>query len=501
MHFLDFCTSKKCVRRNNVKKISFFKNYSIFLQKCLVFRILLLPLHRFSEILNKIRYKMNKKSIISAILLLSSASVFAGGILENTNQSVKFLRNPSQDGAIGIDGVYSNPAGVAFLNDGFHLEFNWMMVHQDRDTWSGYSSLFNYNINNADLPALNDKNQRKFEGDVDVPIQPSLFLAYNKNRWSFQFGFGFVGGGGGCEFKNGLGSFEALVGSMGMNQLGATFAGYGMKSYMKGTSYDLGLTFAAARKITDKLSVSAGLRGIILMNNYEGYLRDIQFATVAGTVMDIPTEYVLDCKQRCFGIAPIIGVDYKANDHWNFAAKYEFRTKLTAKTTSSNNDAFETLAGSQPSFKAYTDGAESAQDLPGYLTAGVQYLPIKSVRILGGYHHFFDVDTRQYSKDQVHDTNEMTFGAEWDITKHIEVSGGMQKTWYDLDDSFQSDANFILNSYSLGCGVGVNVSEKIKLNLAYFQTNYTNKTVETAQSLVKYRRTNRLVAVGVDINF
>ena len=58
-----------------------------------------------------------------ALAILVFRTSFAGGILTNTNQSVYFLRNPARDAAIGLDGVYSNPAGVEFIKDGFHLGF------------------------------------------------------------------------------------------------------------------------------------------------------------------------------------------------------------------------------------------------------------------------------------------------------------------------------------------------------------------------------------------
>ena len=68
---------------------------------------------------------MSKLKFISIVFMMTVASnVWAGGILTNTNQSVNFLRNPARDGAIGLDGVYSNPAGVIFLGEGFHLGFN-----------------------------------------------------------------------------------------------------------------------------------------------------------------------------------------------------------------------------------------------------------------------------------------------------------------------------------------------------------------------------------------
>ena len=73
-----------------------------------------------------------KKIIAATAALVMSASSFAGGILTNTNQSVDFLRNPARDAAIGLDGVYSNPAGVVFMPEGLHLGINWQYAHQTR---------------------------------------------------------------------------------------------------------------------------------------------------------------------------------------------------------------------------------------------------------------------------------------------------------------------------------------------------------------------------------
>ena len=54
----------------------------------------------------------NLKAIIAGVMLAATTSATAGGILTNTNQSIDFLRNPARDAAIGLDGVYSNPAGI-----------------------------------------------------------------------------------------------------------------------------------------------------------------------------------------------------------------------------------------------------------------------------------------------------------------------------------------------------------------------------------------------------
>ena len=79
---------------------------------------------RFFKVL--LKQDMKTKAILAGIMLAATATTAqAGGILTNTNQSIDFLRNPARDAAIGLDGVYSNPAGVAFLPEGFHLGFNW----------------------------------------------------------------------------------------------------------------------------------------------------------------------------------------------------------------------------------------------------------------------------------------------------------------------------------------------------------------------------------------
>lgn len=79
---------------------------------------------------------MKKKTLVASFGLMVSSLTFAGGLLTNTNQNVTFLRNPARDGAIGIDGVYSNPAGVAFLPDGLHLSLNFQSAYQTREVTS-----------------------------------------------------------------------------------------------------------------------------------------------------------------------------------------------------------------------------------------------------------------------------------------------------------------------------------------------------------------------------
>ncbi len=70
---------------------------------------------------------MRKFSLISIAMLIVSIPTFAGDYLTNTNQNAAFLRMIARGASIDVDGVYSNPAGLAFLpKDGLCTKFFFM---------------------------------------------------------------------------------------------------------------------------------------------------------------------------------------------------------------------------------------------------------------------------------------------------------------------------------------------------------------------------------------
>ena len=228
-------------------------------------------------------------AMLTGVMLAATTTATAGGILTNTNQSIDFLRNPARDAAIGLDGVYSNPAGVAFLPEGFHIGFNWQYAHQTRTI-----------TNNNPVFALGRKNngqtQKTFEGVADAPFIPSLQAAYNKGNWSIQFNFSVPGGGGSCEFADGLGSFESVVGNIaqqlsGLDQLATALeqpapgvCGYDMDGYMQGRNYYFGFQLGAAYKITPDLAVYGGLRVLYGTATYKAKISNIQVKTANGYI-------------------------------------------------------------------------------------------------------------------------------------------------------------------------------------------------------------------------
>ena len=319
---------------------------------------------------------------------------------------------------------------------------------------------------------------------------------------------------------------------------------YSYDSFMRGRQYYYGFTFGTAYRINDHLSVYGGLKMLYGSANYYGYVKNISIehldngqssmvgaaahfselgdqlnryagameqagnmqaaqaleaaAAKANMLSQSTQDIELNCDQTGWGVAPIIGIDYKTG-RLNLAAKYEFKTRMRLKNKSANSLSAEGI----PMLGKFKDGNEVAEDTPGLLTVGAQYSLLPSLRISAGWHHYFDVDTKQYTKDMLSDTNEYLVGAEYDINKCWQVSAGAQKTQYGFKDAGMNDISFNVNSYSIGFGVGVQVSEKVKINAAYFQTIYSDydkkETVGQATVTNSFTRTNRVFGLGVDL--
>ncbi len=492
---------------------------------------------------------MAKKTLVAAAMAMASFSTaMAGGMLTNTNQSISYLRNPAREAAIGIDGVYSNPAGVAFMKDGLHIGFNWQCAWQTRDITTK-NDVLKYGINNNGL------DEKDYQGKASVPFLPSLQAAYNKGKWSFQFNFGITGGGGKCEFVNGLGSFESAVGNIATQLASFGATGYDMSSYMQGRQYYYSFTLGAAYKVRENLSVYLGLRGLYGTASYKAKIDNIQVNTANGLVpfatyidatkasidkqlaglnaqlagldktsaayaevgqkiqaltqgqmglsqLEVYRDGVnLQCDQSGFGIAPIIGVDYKIGQ-FNFAAKYEFRTKMNMTNESTVKEANQIAAVNK-----FRDGENVREDSPALLAVGAQWTCLPQMRVNVGYHHFYDTDSKKYDNSQEllnGGTDEYLGGVEYDLTKKWTVSGGVQVTRYGNTDAFMNDMSFVVNSWSFGVGAKYQCNDKIAVNLGYFQTNYGKYTQSTADemgSINTFTRTNYVVGAGVEFAF
>lgn len=202
-----------------------------------------------------------KKTIITFVFSTLAAVVMAGGIVHNTNQSASFIRNPARDASLGVDATYFNPAGLAFLKNGFHLSVNNQYITQTRNIKSNFPKM----------------NRSEFEGGVVAPIFPSVYAVYKMDKLAFSFGFNPIGGGGSAKFDDGLPSFEMTPSTLPglLSASGVPTTQYSFDTEFEGKSVIYGMQLGASYKATDMIGVSLGVRYVMMNNAYTGYLKNI----------------------------------------------------------------------------------------------------------------------------------------------------------------------------------------------------------------------------------
>ena len=451
---------------------------------------------------------MRKDLLISIAMLIVSIPTFAGGLLTNTNQHPAFLRMLSRGATTEIDGALSNPAGLAFLSkDGFHVSLSIQSAFQTRDI---DASFFTYNGFDGTKPTVSAQPYNKYyEGKAAAPVIPSVFAAYKNGDWTISGFFAVTGGGGKASFDDGLPMFEsaAMAGIFQKSLKGVAQGGpimtpdkYSILSAMDGRQYIYSVQLGLTYKINEWLSAFAGGRMNYFTGGYEGFLT----AKAGDTTL---MHLALDCDQTGWGLTPVIGVDMKWNK-LNFGAKYEFMTNMNIENKTNNLDyepEAEGLVG------PYKDGVNTPNDIPSMLSVAVAYEFLPVLRASVEYHFFDDKSAGMANGKQkflTKGTNEYLAGIEWDVTKHLTLSCGGQITDYGLSDNFQSDTSFSCDSYTLGFGAKLNLTEKASLNVGYMWTTYDDYTKSSQNyngtglsGTNVYSRTNKVFGLSLDYKF
>ncbi|MBE6303447.1 MAG: hypothetical protein E7089_05885 [Bacteroidales bacterium] len=446
-----------------------------------------------------------KKLFTTIFMAAFALTTFAGGLLTNTNQHSAFVRNPARFASLGIDAVYFNPAGTAFLQDGWHLSANWQMIWQDRDA--------------IDLK----NNNKKYEGNVYIPCMPTILAAYKTGDWTFSGFFGMPGGGGKAEFENGLPLFDNLISGLGtglgaMSPVPMTITG---ASQFESTQYMFALQFGAAYKITDNLSAYAGIRGNYISNNYLGTIQALADIPAMGQTGVEVMAVNIDMDQSGIAFAPIVGVDYKVGD-FNFAAKYEFRAVTTVENDTKKCDVAAGAAMAQIGMAEKIEGAAGAalggylggfadgktlrSDAPAMLSLAGSWQALPRLQVMAGWNYYFDKDAKVESlmggdnmQKLSRNTLEYLFGAELKATKKLLLSVGIQFSNYGINDRYTSDLGFVNDSFMTGLGGKYSITDKIDVNVGYCFAYYA--TDNNALTQTCYERKTHNATVGVDFRF
>ena len=454
---------------------------------------------------------MMRKLLFSGVFAFAcSAAVQAGGLMTNTNYHIAFDRMFARGATSEIDATFSNPAGLAWGREGFQLSLNFQKPWQRR----------NIELNNT-----------TYKGVASAPIVPALFAAYKKDRIALSAMIGIVGSGGFVKYDQGVPQYNVMVQSMmsgiipQLNQLpGINIpTNYALNSEMKGKQYIYGGQLNFTYKLLDCLSAAVGVR----VNYYDGYYR-------GHVIADAQNEYgqlaklLLDVDQKGWGFTPLVSINYHQGP-LTLSARYEFRTKLNPENSTNVLDAGlgnglvakvaavpvygeaalmkikEALAPQLAAATApFQDGACTRYDMPALLAVAVGYEFTPKLRAALEYHFCDDKNAKMANdrqKELTHGTHEILAGVEYDINEKFTVSCGGQRTDYGLSDGYQQDTSFACDSYSLGLGGAWNINEKMRLNVSYFCSLYSDYNKQAVFGQETYSRTNHVIGLGLDYKF
>ena len=454
---------------------------------------------------------MMRKLLFSGVFAFAcSAAVQAGGLMTNTNYHIAFDRMFARGATSEIDATFSNPAGLAWGREGFQLSLNFQKPWQRRDI---------------------ELNNTTYEGVASAPIVPALFAAYKKDRIALSAMIGIVGSGGFVKYDQGVPQYNVMVQSMmsgiipQLNQLpGINLpTNYALNSEMKGKQYIYGGQLNFTYKLLDCLSAAVGVR----VNYYDGYYR-------GHVIADAQNEYgqlaklLLDVDQKGWGFTPLVSINYHQGP-LTLSARYEFRTKLNPENSTNVLDAglgnglvakvaavpvygeatlkkiSEALAPQLAAATApFQDGACTRYDMPALLAVAAGYEFTPKLRAALEYHFFDDKNAKMANdrqKELTHGTHEILAGVEYDINEKFTVSCGGQRTDYGLSDGYQQDTSFACDSYSLGLGGAWNINEKVRLNVSYFCSLYSDYNKQAVFGQETYSRTNHVIGLGLDYKF
>jgi len=489
------------------------------------------------------KYLLSVFLLISVELLAQAASQQVN-LFNIPNQSAHFIRMPARESSTEIDAVYTNPAGLTKLENGFHLSVSNQFVRQKIDLTSDYQYL-------NEIPTEN-------EGYVRAYFFPGVFVAWKKNRLVLSAAALLAGGGGGATFNNlpsadmGMsdippvlkmsildGLNNALTNSAGYNPGYNEIEGYSFDFYSYGVAYSPGYQIGASYKFNDYISVALAGRYVNSTTRSEGFVKNIQINVQQYGGYQNPADYLrfvsqqpglnptqsilvnaaatlfdeqaadrdVDVVQKGQGITPIIGIHSTPIEKLDIGIKYEHRTVISLKTIVREGKD----GGGQ-----FTNGEVVRSDFPGYISAGVKYQFTKRILAAMGSRYFFSkmVDYGGREKDVNKNYFEVTSGVEYLLTEKTKLSGGYSYNHPNVDKNYQSEVDYQIPGHTIALGGAYTINELITCNAGVLFTQFVKETNQYEHlfsngvfesNMIPYNRTsakNALIfAVGVDLTF
>jgi long-chain fatty acid transport protein len=414
-----------------------------------------------------------------------------------TNCSAEWVRSGTRNAATdAADIMVYNPGGVSRLSQGLHINVGNQSFFRDPQ----HSYNFDYGMGTTNY------NYHQVGNDMLVP---NIYVSYNKNNWAIFGGEYIAGGGATANFPTGSISTD-MVTAQTIEYVDGTDGGTytnGKNAYLKASSAYYASILGGSYKLNDMISFGLFGRFIVAQNTTQA---GVTLTDATGVSPDMPM--VLDANYNAYGMGVVGGVDIKPTNKLNLSVRYESQTKLDFKTQTVTDD-----------FGLTTNGQMNRRDLPGVLGFGASYAFTDKFSMMADYNYYFQT-MADWGTSNVEGVSEQTsklagnastyaISGEYKICPKLLVSlGGVYSMF-----SYTNEAGYFtnmgafevlpVNNFAICTGLGINVTEKIRINAGFLHAFYAKNQMIQAYNLapatvnVTVNNSISALSLGADFTF
>lgn len=331
-----------------------------------------------------------------------SSTAFGASIDHIQNYTAEYNANPAQQAAISATtSPFFNPAGLMRLPNGTYFTGGVQLA-------IGKESMrYSTNGNNIS-PAHSDK----YDADLLAPI-PNFAIFKKTDDRTYFWTFSGIAGGGDLEYKDGFAGLTVLEDVL---HVPGVLSAKDTGSWAEGEHMYGQTTIGMAWNVTSKLSMSVGARAVYGWRELKGEINaDLKTENLTvpdgkGGTISIPSQTIkvndlsIDSKRTAWGFGGQIGLNYAANDTWNFAMRYDTKVRMnfeadTDERTFKYNPTGSPIdsilgdlddLGFSSVFPQYIDGAKYRRDLPAILALGASQKVTDRWTMFYGFNYYFN---------------------------------------------------------------------------------------------------------------
>ncbi|MCK5133916.1 MAG: hypothetical protein KAR40_17420 [Candidatus Sabulitectum sp.] len=423
-------------------------------------------------------------------LLLATVPVLLSGVLLAGNidilgiRSAEYLMELSRNAVTDCaDGVTYNPAGLAFMDDGIHLNFSGQYIGKD------------YTITGTFLGATEESNVSTTR---ETPFIPNFYAVYKTGNIAAFGGFTIPAGGGSVYYADGLFIMPLLQTVLVRSQYGPTHIAVMNEGSMEGTSFYYRGVAGIAYAFNNNFSAAVSGRYTSGHRNYKGHgaftVVDLATGSPVGT-----TSAELDVDRTANGISAVISVDYKPSNRVNLAARYETATALDFETTANTASTWDVL------MPHLADGAKQRRDLPAVAAIGVEMMVNDRLRLGGSANYYFLEASDQGADDGIEDAYndgwEANISGRYQFNDAFAGALGYSFSNYGGCDSTYTDLEYNLNAGLLSGGVNWQANKVLDFTMAAGTTFFSEDEGVGIYAGESFDKKVFFLAAGANVSF